>query len=440
MSTSQKKPHRELGLLTATTLVMGNMIGCGVYLLPIALSKFGSLSILGWAASSVGIVFLGLVFARLSQLLPQQGGLFAYTRDGFGDFAAFNVAWLYWCIVWLGNAGIMVGFLSYSQIFVPAMASNPALKFSVAMVVLWGLTYINWRGVGLAGLVQGVSLVLKIAPIILIILFGVFYFNPDYLTPFNLTDEPSLVAVGSAASMALWAFIGVESASIPARYVKNPARNIPLATLWGVGLSCCLYIIAAIVLVGIVPNAELQASTAPYATAAQKIFGSYSGIMISFVAIGALASMLGGLNGWVLLQAQMPYSASSCGLFPRFFSKLSNNETPTYGLTISSALTSLITAWYCFWPDENVLELIIKFTGFGVLTCYLFTTVAGILLRKHHTPDHTIGWFDGVLTAVTTVYLVWALMSVDATARAVGLHIFLFTSLTYALVKLRHKT
>ncbi len=432
------KPHRELGVITATCLVIGNMIGCGIYLLPLSLSRLGSISIFGWVAASGGAFLIGLIFARLSQLLPKQGGLFAYTLDGLGDYPAFIVAWHYWFVAWLGTSGMTVGLLAYLTIFFPDLASSPYTKFIIAMIVVWGLTFINYRGMKLAGMIQVVTVILKILPILFITIFGAFYFSPEYFKPFNLTGETDFSAIGTATSMAMWAFIGVESASIPARYVKNPKKNIPRATLWGVSISCLLYLVASFVLIGLVPNQEMQTSLAPYATVANTISPpSYASYMVGFVTFGAIVSILGGMNGWVLLQGQMPYSAACSGLFPKSFARLSKNETPLFALVVTGFLISALLFWHCFLDSENSFEIIIKLAGFSILVCYIFTIAASILLKKNHIKNYKIGAVDIFLTTAATTYIIWGIYNLDSLIKDIALPLFLLSTLVFVFIRYR---
>lgn len=430
------QPHRELGIITATCLVIGNMIGCGIYLLPLSLSRLGSVSIFGWVAASGGAFLIGLIFARLSQILPKQGGLFAYTLDGLGKYPAFLVAWHYWLVAFLGCAGMTVGLLSYLGVFFPTLLSSPTIKFTIAMVVIWGLTYLNYKGVKLAGLVQTVTVILKVLPIFVVIAFGAFYFSPEYFSPFNLTGESDFSAIGTAATMTMWAFIGVESASIPARYVKNPKKNIPRATLWGVSLSCLIYLSASFVLLGIVPNQEMQLSSAPYATAALNIFPpEYADYMVGFITFGALISIVGGMNGWVLLQGQMPYSAACAGIFPKPFSRLSKNETPLFSLVFTGFVISALLFWHCFLDNVNSFEIIIKLAGFSVLVCYILTIASSLILKKHHVDGYKLGFADTILTVLATSYITWGLYNLDHTVKNIALPLFLLSTFMFVFVR-----
>ncbi|NIS65928.1 MAG: amino acid permease, partial [Gemmatimonadales bacterium] len=134
---------KALGFWMCTALVVGNMIGSGVFLLPASLGPFGGISIVGWLVSASGAICLALVFARLGRIVPKTGGPYAYARDGFGDLGAFLVAWSYWISMWTTNAALAVAFTSYLTVFWPALATTPLLAGVASLASVWLLTGVN---------------------------------------------------------------------------------------------------------------------------------------------------------------------------------------------------------------------------------------------------------------------------------------------------------
>ena len=160
--------RREIGFWTAVSLVIGGMIGSGVFTLPASLARYGGISLLGWVVSAAGAVLLALVFAHLARRNPAAGGLYAYTRDSFGDLAGFLVAWGYWISIWCANAALAVSFVGYLDPFIPSIVRTPSSAALLAVATLWFLTAVNSRGVATAGRVQVVTTTLKLLPLVVV--------------------------------------------------------------------------------------------------------------------------------------------------------------------------------------------------------------------------------------------------------------------------------
>jgi APA family basic amino acid/polyamine antiporter len=214
---------RQIGLGIATTLVLGNMIGSGVFLLPASLAPYGGYSLAGWLISAAGALLLAGVFFRLSKRAPRAGGPYAYSRDAFGDCVGFLVAWVYWIALVGGNATIAVAFASYMSAFVPALATRPLYGALTAMTAVWILVAVNIAGIRSAGGVQVATTVLKILPLLALAVFGFTRFDPHLLVPGPQAGSP-LGAINISVAATLFAFVGVECATIPAGHVRDPEK------------------------------------------------------------------------------------------------------------------------------------------------------------------------------------------------------------------------
>src|SRR5687767_6857867 len=193
---TQPKEPAKIGLWTTTSLVIGNMIGSGVFLLPAGIAAFGGIGLFGWIGSSLGAIVLAILFSRLSKLLKNSvGGPYAYTREGLGDFAAFLVAWGYWISIWCTNAAITVAMVSYLTVFFPVLDTDPVAAILTGLGIIWFLTWINTLGVKNAGFVQLVTTILKIVPLLAVSFAGLFYINFDNYSPFNMTDGSNFAAI-----------------------------------------------------------------------------------------------------------------------------------------------------------------------------------------------------------------------------------------------------
>jgi APA family basic amino acid/polyamine antiporter len=372
---TQTNIRPELGLWRSTSLVVGNIIGSGIFMLPASLAVYGTLGLLGWITTSVGSICLALAFARLSRRFPKIGGPYAYSKEAFGEFVGFQMAWSYWVGTWASNAAISTAFVSYLSYFVPEVAANRHLAFAIAVGSVWLFTLINIASVRMTGIAQVFIVVLKVVPLCVIGIFGSFYVNFDNFFPLNPGNFSIFSAVAASSALTLYAFLGLESATIPAENVIDPEKTIPRATILGTVFSAVVYIWTTIVLLGIMPAADLAKSNAPFADAAGHLFGSWGS---TTVAICAAISAFGTLNGWILLQGQMPMAAARDGLFPKIFGKLSKQGTPVFGLVLSSALMTLML--YMNYESSLVDQFtaIVIFTNFAFLLPYLYSTMADL--------------------------------------------------------------
>ena len=329
---------RSLGMWMATALVVGNMIGSGIFLLPAALAaEAGPVSILGWIFTGVGAVLLALVFANLGRAFPRTGGPYAYSRRAFGDFVGFQTAWGYWIAAWVGNAAITYAFVSYLSVFWEELATNNVLAAIVGIATIWILTLVNIWGTRQSGVVQLVTTVLKFVPLALIGLIGVFFMKGDNFTPFSPYGS-NWSGLSIAATLTLWAFIGLESATVPAEEIKDAKRILPRATVLGTVITTAVYLLATVAIMGVVSTQVLAESNAPFALAAQEIFGGRWGDVVAAI---AMISAFGALNGWILLTGRVSLAAAEDGLFPKKFAEVhGERKTPVFGLVVAAVLIS----------------------------------------------------------------------------------------------------
>lgn len=407
---------RALGLWTCTSLVAGSMIGAGVFLLPASLAPFGGIGIVGWLVSAAGALCLAFVLARLGATMPRVGGPYAYGRAGFGDFVGFWIAWSYWISLLAGNAALAVATASYATIFLPGMGGSPAAGLVVALIALWSLTLVNAHGLHTAGRVQLVTTVLKLLPLAAIGTIGFLYFQPDHFEPFNPTGGGAFSAVTATVTLTLWAFLGLEVATIPADGVRNPRRTIPRATLLGTTVAAVIYIACTFAVMGIIAPADLSVTTAPFADAAGSIWGPWGRWLIG---AGATVSCFGALNGWVMLTGQIPRAAALDGLLPDRFARLSRRRTPTAGLFLSSILVSLLIAMNYTRGLVDAFTFLIRLATLATLVPYVFASMTGLMfaLRERlgrigtHTP-RSLG--RAVAAVLAFGFSLWAIAGAGA--------------------------
>jgi arginine:agmatine antiporter len=291
----------KLGPFLAMIVVAGGMIGSGIYLLPASLAAFGSLSILGWGLAILGALMLGGVFSFLAILRPQAPGLFAYVRDALGPGAGFVAGVVYWAVCWVGNVPIAIGVTGYLSVFFPQLARPPAATLT-SLAVLWLLVGANLIGPKFVARLGAWALVLGLAPVFLVAVGGWFYFRPAiFAASWNVTHEALWKAVPASAVIAFFGFLGVEYASVIAPLVREPARNVPIATLGGLAFAALVYVAMSGVIMGILPAAVLVRSSAPVAAAAAPLLG---GLVAGAVALCAMLKACGALGAGILAAAE----------------------------------------------------------------------------------------------------------------------------------------
>jgi APA family basic amino acid/polyamine antiporter len=430
-TTNRPELKREMGLWTATAMVVGNMIGSGVFLLPAALAGvalvYGSSILLAWVVTGVGAMLLAGVFATMGGTYPKMGGPYAYARRAFGDFVGFQTAWGYWIAAWVGNAAIATAFVGYTTVIWPGLADSSLAMAGLAVAAIWLLTLVNAIGVRQGGWVQLATTILKFVPLALIGVIGLFYMTTDHFTPFLVASGSVgrhgltlLEGITAAIGLTLWAFIGLESATVPAEEVKDPKRTIPRATYLGTAVTTLIYIVATVAVMGIIPLATLSGSNAPFADAATSIFGGTWG---KWVALVGMISAFGALNGWTLLTARISLAASEDGLFPRVFGRVHRTrKTPIWGLVIAAVLvTGLVFMNY----TESLVDQFTFMLLLATLTTvvpYAFAAAAEIALMVKE-PERFTGHKllrDSMVAFLGFGYAVWAMYATGSEAIAKG--------------------
>lgn len=385
-----KTPPR-LSFLMLIALVIGNMIGAGIYTLPASLAPYGGMAILGWVFTTLGALVLALMFANLSRTLVKSGGPYAYCHAAFGDFIGFLVAYNYWVAMWVANAAVAVSLAAYLGIFFPvldehALVYSPWVSFAVKVFVIWVITGINGLGVRKAGEVQVITLVFKLLPLLIIIGFGLplIDMHQVFQLPLAGGDKTTLLSsLTHAATLTLWAFIGLEAATIPSESALD-IRDVAKATVWGTLIAAFIYILSTVVVMGIIAPVELGHLSAPFSEVATRLFGAKFAFIIG---ISAIFSCLGCLNGWTLMLGQIPMAAARDGLFPPLFAKQNRQGVPMQGLMVSSGLVTLLLLLTTHQKLVSQFTFITLLATLAFLVPYFITAMADLILLKKN-PEH----------------------------------------------------
>jgi len=399
------RSKRKLGLVMLTALVSGNMLGSGVFLLPASLAEIGSITLFSWCLTALGSLCLALLFARMSVIIPEAGGPYVFAQHGFGRFIGFQTAYSYWVALWVGNAAIALAAVGYLAVFFPVLL-GPHYAAITAIGLVWVFTCFNILGARVAGWVQLISLICKIAPLLIVIVFGFHYFQFHYLSEnFNISGGSHWQAISRGAALTLWAFVGVESATVSAERAMNPKRDVPLATVLGTVIAASIYILSSSLIMGILPAKTLAASSSPFSLIANQMFGSLGSWMMT---LGAVISCLGALNGWILLQGQVAMNAARDHYFPARFAKQNRFKVPMQGLVITSLLISMLLFFTASPYLVKQFNFIILLANLTMLLPYFYTAVAYFIVRDHRRSRRQ---FFGVLTGVlAALYSYWVIL------------------------------
>jgi basic amino acid/polyamine antiporter, APA family len=383
------------------------MIASGIFMLPAALARFGPISLLGWIASSIGAIVLALMFSNLSKRFGQNtGGPYTFTRAGLGEFPAFLVAWGYWLANCITVSAITVTFISYLSVFIPMLRVSNFAAIATGLGVIWFLTGVNAIGVRFAGKLQVVTTLLKLSPLVAVTVAGIFFVAPENYVPFNLSGLTDFHAITATTTLTLFAFVGLESATVPSGNISDPERTIPKATIIGSLITIAIYVSSSFVILGMIPSAQLQNSAAPFADAAMILWGTPGRYA---VAIGAIVSTFGALNGWILLQGQIPFATARDKMLPAMFGYQNSKGVPVGGMISSSVLVSAIMIMNFTKGLSGAFSFLVLLSIVIVLVPYIFSATSfGIIALREKDAGNTRA--NVAIAFLSFIYSMWAII------------------------------
>ncbi|HTR76651.1 MAG TPA: amino acid permease, partial [Gemmatimonadaceae bacterium] len=376
---------RGLSLAGVVALVVGNMVGTSIYTLPASLAAaVGPMGIVAWLLTAVGYLGVALVYASLGTRFPRTGGPYVYAREAFGDFAGFETVWLYWLSAVLGNAGITIGVIGYVEGLIPTLAASVPLKFALGQAMLWGLCWLNVRGVKGSARLQIAIMLMNIVPLLGLTMWSARAFDPGNLRPFAPKGWSSLAA---GAALIVWAYSGVESATVPAEEVRSPERMISRGTLIGYAIATLVFVSTSIIVAGVLPNAVVASSARPIAMAVGRGVGPWAAVVIS---VGAIVAGTGTLNGWMLMSGRIPVSAAEDGLFFAALSRIHPRfRTPHVALVVGTAVASATLLLMFNHTLLDAFDFIVLLTVWLTLVPHLFAAAAELALARRDRDQYT---------------------------------------------------
>ena len=446
---------RALGLPSATALVIGSIIGTGVFTMPAVMAGAGTISILVLLVISVGALLLGVMFGQLTRRIPAtDGGLYAYSRHEFGDFAGYLTAWCYWITCWAGNAAIVASWVLYVKSFTMEAwgwtypANNNWPLFAIAMAGLWIPAVINLFGTRSMAWFQNITVVLKFLPLLFVGLFAWFFvaFASSNYPAFNTSGGSWMTAVSIASGVALFSFIGVEATSIATARVRDPRKNVGRATVIGTAMCALLYVLVTAAVMGLVPSDTLAKDEAPFVSAFQAMFPgtSSAGWLVALVAV---VSGFGALIGWTLVTAEIARAASKDVLFPEHFGLTNRFNAPWFGIVVSTAVASLLMAWSYLDPTNpnslglKVFTYLVSLSVVTVAIPYFFSACAQLsylVSRRRKVSGWLLGRDLSIATA-SVLFSLWVTAAAGYAAVYQALIMVLIGLPIYAFLKARRE-
>ena len=403
-------PQRPFGLWTAAALVVGGMIGAGVFIQPAQLAPYGWTGAAAWGVAIPGALILAYVLSRLAAARPAATGAIAIVGEALGPLPGLLVGWSYWVGICSANAIIALTAVRYGASFVPALTATPLATALGATTLIWALTALNLGGARGAGRFQVLTTLLKLLPLVAVVLIlaALAFGDPQRFavhphTPFRLAD------LTTALTLTFFPLVGFEAASLAAERVRDPARNIWRATLFGTALTGLLYVVISVGVVFSMPEGAVAASDAPIAMFVEAFWGRGAGLVIAaFASIAAI----GCLNGWVLMQGEVPLGMARSGLVPRFLARTSERDVPTVAILCSSGFASLLVLSSATPAFGSVLTFMLQLTTAATVWLYAGACAAAIVLRVAR-PAAAVGlafsawvlWGSGVEALLLSIVL-----------------------------------
>lgn len=404
-----KSLKKEISLFMATMLVCGNMIGSGVFMLPSTLAQVSGpgATIIAWILTTIGSVLIAISFANLGTKYPSTGGSYQYTKEAFGDFAGFLSAWLYWNGSWIGNAAIIVAITSYASAVIPIL-NNPMASIIFSSSILWIFTLVNLAGVKKAGKIQSFVTVFKIGFFALFIIVAFLNFDSSNILPLY-PDGKGLSTVPLAATSTLWAFVGLESATVAAGELKDPERNVRKSTIYGIIIAAAIYLLISIGSMGAMNNLELSKSSAPLTDILTNALGNGIGKILT---IAVVVCILGTVIGWLLATARVSYAAGVDGVFPKFFGKVSNKTgAPVNSLIFGSVLVNILLVMNFQKGMVDTFTFITILATLSYLPVYLLSVAAEMMLAFKGESEFNFKIFikKSILPLLAFIYVIWTI-------------------------------
>ncbi len=403
---------RPFGFWTATALVVGTMIGAGIFVLPSQLAPLGWTGAAAWIIAALGVMAIAVIIADLTKQRPEEPSILATCGDILGLLPARVVAWTYWIATWSSAAVLAITATNYLSRLFPLLGPDPLRVGLVSTGIIAALTAINLRGARSAGRFQIVTTLLKLLPLVVVVLIVAILAVTD---PATYTRSPaasfSPALLTPALTLVFYAMLGFETASMVAERVHNPARNVVRATLAGLAITIVIYLVVSMGIVFALPQEELQSSSAPVAYFVAQYWGSWAG---DTVALFAAVSAIGCLNAIILLQGEIPLAMVRSGQLPNWVAPTNSRDVAVGPLLLSSALAAILIIGSATQFGASLLDFMLRLTTASSIWFYLGICAAALSIGRMR----ALAW-GGI------IFCLWALYGSGVEAGGLGMALML---------------
>ena len=399
---------KVMGFWRCWGLVVGIMIGNGIFMLPAVLAPFGKMSLLGWVLAGVGTIFIALMFGLLAKRNPMVGGPYAFTRAAFGDLAGFLIGWGYWIAVMTAVAAGSLAVTGYLGFFFPAIIQSPLHSVIVSLSLIWLVTGINLVGIKASSTFQLVTSLFKILPLFVIAAGALFIGGTPDSAIIAPKGEATFQNISEMIMIIMWAYVGVEAVTLPSDDMVLPQKNIPKALIIGTFTVMAVYLLVSYAVMALVPMDTLANSTSPIADAASVVFGPWGAGLIAIV---ALVSIISNINANVFIVGVMPQAMSQDKIFPTYFSSLNQSGSPGVAIVFSGILASLLVAMNFSDGLIGAFKTLILLSTLATMLPYVTSAMAELVLqRKEYSETNKRNWSAFIIAFVALVFSIFALI------------------------------
>jgi arginine:ornithine antiporter / lysine permease len=415
----------KLGLLALIAIVVGSMLGGGVFSLPQNTAEASAIGpvIIAWIIAGIGIYFIANSFRLLSDFRPDlQAGVYMYAQEGFGPFIGFNVAWGYWLMTCFGNVAFAIILMDAFNEFFPGVftGGNNLTSIICGSVLIWGYNFLVLSGTRVAGAINTIGTIAKLVPLILFVFILGFLINysqlfnnfwgtdPQIMTSSAPQSAPASLMAQILAPMTvtLWAFIGVEGAVVLSGRAKKKS-DVGKATLIGFILALVIYILLSVLPFGAMTQAELSQVANPSTAGVLKVVvGEWGNWLMS---VGLIISVLAGWLAWTMLCAEIPMVAGKNGAFPKAFAKTNKHHAGSVSLWVSSFVMQAAMLLVYFSNDAWVTMY--NISALMVVPAYITTTLfmAKVCLNKQYVKaGKNFALCSGIFGALFCIFILYA--------------------------------